>query len=219
MRFLRALRACSSKVDAMSNNNATEKKLGDSVVKAQYIAQYEEMKRQNYGNKKGSYHDDFLKMENKVWKHLKKSTNIIDNYERMDIWVDDGDDFKMDYSGSGKKSSETKIDQNKVTDIMNLGMGFSKQQIENAIVATNNGYEDNVIDYILYNPTAHETNQNNSGISNLDDDNKLDKNKWKRQIYMEKKKQAKERSEKIFALGPSLRLTKTASGSVIHKIT
>eukprot|EP01084_Bolivina_argentea_P306136 528951_1 len=211
MRFLRALRACSSKVDAMSNNNATEKKLGDSVVKAQYIAQYEEMKRQNYGNKKGSYHDDFLKMENKVWKHLKKSTNIIDNYERMDIWVDDGDDFKMDHS-------PLKIDRNKVMDIVNMGLGFTMQQIENAIVATNYSTDlDIVIDYMLNNPTAHETNQNNSGISNLDDDNKLDKNEEERQ--MKEKKQAKERSEKIFALGPSLRLTKTASGSVIHKIT
>eukprot|EP01083_Nonionella_stella_P298694 1013805_1 len=220
-------------VDQLGYDEASVQ-LGDAVVKAQYISQYEEIKRQQYGNKKGKknkkkddkkwwnftssstgdkegkYDDDFddidFKMENKVWTNLNKSTRIINNYERMDTWVDDGDDFKMDYSGggSGKKSSGTKVDQNKVIDIVNMGMGFTMQQIQNAIVATNNGSSDIVIDYILNNPTAHENISNNNdnnndnnnnaildnNISGIDDD-KIDENTMK--IHIEKKKQAKKK--------------------------
>ena len=152
----------------------------------------------------------------------------------MDEWVDDDDDYKM--SGGKGKGGKAKlsnfVDQQKVMDIVNLGMGFTMQQIQNAILKTDNGTAEAVVNYILENPNAHEQPNyvpskvkndepgGDDGISGIGDDNKeddFDENTVKRNL--EKKKQQKERRKKMFALGPAPRLTRTASDSAIHKIS
>ena len=163
----------------------------------------------------------------------------------MDAWIDDDDDFQMEYGGGGGggKKKRTKVDQKKAMEIVNLGMGFTMPQIQNAILKTENASAEVIVDYILNNPTDHEKPYVPSKVSNnaqpgggggggggggsisgidggskKDDDNKveLDENTLKRQF--EKKKQAKERRKKMFALGPCPRLTRTSSDSAIHKI-
>ena len=150
----------------------------------------------------------------------------------MGIWVDDEDDHKMSGGGPGGRSKDF-VDQQKVMDIVNLGMGFTMQQIQNAILKTDNGTAEAVVNYILENPNAHnEPNYVPSKVSGSDQPgggdisgigdggnkgDEMDENTIKRNL--EKKKQQKERRKKMFALGPAPRLTRTSSDSIIHTIT
>merc|ERR1712190_63944 len=99
------------------------------------------------------FNEDDHKMEYKVWSNLKKACHVIPNYEAIGMYQGghDGVNVDEDVKEEAFKDKNVYIDEDKVMEIVNLGMGFTINQIRSALKESNNAQNDVVIDFILSN--------------------------------------------------------------------
>jgi len=187
------------------------------------------------------------KMEYKVWSNLKKACDKIRNYENMNFDAAHAanlfdEDLKFDDENVPKTKLSKKELKKKVAEVQklakNMGLGLNVHAIENAIQATNNGDANAVIDHALQavatGPVAADdqhaifnVNQPAAAAAAADGKNDADdacepepeeEDENIRKRREQKRKEAAQRKQRMLALGPCPRLTKTASDTLIHEI-